>query len=305
MRDAKMESDAPAEKPSVGFIGLGRMGSPMARNLVAAGFPVTVWGRSPEKARAFADAAGCEAVETPAALAGVSDVVVTMVSDGAALEEIYFGDPAFLESLAEGVAVDMSTIGPDCSKSVAARVGAAGVAFVEAPVSGSVAAAEAGALAILGGGSEADFERVRPLLAAIGDPVLRLGEVGSGALVKLAINAMIYATTQSLAEALLLAERGGADPVATYDAILASAAAAPVVGYRRSAFLAPDETPAAFAMRLEAKDLRLTTELAERLGSPVPLAKLNQEIVEKAIAAGFGDDDIAAIAQYLREVGSG
>jgi 3-hydroxyisobutyrate dehydrogenase-like beta-hydroxyacid dehydrogenase len=278
------------------------MGEPMARNLLAAGFELVVWNRTETKAIAFAERNQCRVATSPGALAADSDIVVTMVADGRALDQVYFEDPSFLANLAGGVALDMSTIGPECSTSLAPRVEATGVAFVEAPVSGSTAASEAGSLTILGGGSEADFERVRPVLEAIGDPVLRLGEVGSGALVKLAINAMVYAINQGLAEALVLAERAGADLALAYDAIQASAAGAPVVGYRRDAFLAPDETPVSFALHLEAKDLRLTTELAHRLGSPVPQAKLNRQTVDQAIAAGFGDKDIAAIAQYLREV---
>lgn len=290
--------------PRIGFIGLGRMGAPMARNLAAAGFDLIVWNRSEEKAARFAEAASCEVAATPAAVAAASDIVMTMVADGEALEAIYFGDEDFAAGLAGGVAVDMSTIGPRWARDLAARLAAAEVAFVEAPVSGSVAAAEAATLTILGGGTEADFERVLPALSAIGDPVLRLGEIGAGSLLKLAINAMVYGINQCLAEALVLAERGGIDPSLAYDAILSSAAAAPIVSYRRDAFLAPDTTPVALALALEEKDLRLTAEAAEELGSPLPQSSFNRQIVLDAIAAGYGDRDIASIAQYLREVAS-
>jgi 3-hydroxyisobutyrate dehydrogenase-like beta-hydroxyacid dehydrogenase len=119
---------------------------------------------------------------------------------------------------------------------------------------------------------------------------------------KLAVNAMIYGINQCLAEALVLAERGGVELPQAYRAILESAAAAPVVGYRREAFLAPESTPVSFALDLELKDLRLTTDLARELGAPTPQADVNRLVVEGAVAAGYGDRDIASIAQYLKEV---
>jgi 3-hydroxyisobutyrate dehydrogenase len=286
----------------VGFAGLGRMGEPMARNLVAAGFPLTVWNRTPEKALDFSARHGSDVAATPGALAAACDVVVTMVADVEALEAIYFDDPRFIAEMRGGVALDMSTIGPDGARAVADRLRSAGVGFVEAPVSGSTAAAEAGTLTILGGGGADDFARVVPVLEAIGEPVLKLGEVGAGGLMKLAINAMIYGINQCLAEALILADRGGIEPEQAYGAILESAAAAPVVTYRRDAFLAPDSTPVSFALNLEEKDLRLTVDLARRLDAPTPQAIANRRVVQDAIDAGHGERDIAYIAQYMREV---
>lgn len=298
---APMKPRSSGHPDSIGFIGLGRMGTPMAQNLVEAGFPVRVWSRTPAKAAAFAEAAGCTSETSLVSLAQASEVVVTMVSDGPALEEIYFDAPAFLQALKGGVALDMSTIGPASARAFAARLATEGVSFVEAPVSGSVAAAQAGSLAVLAGGTPKDLDRIEPLLAALGDPVLRVGEVGTGSTVKLAINLMIYGINQCLAEALVLAERGGVEPTLAYDAILASAAAAPVVGYRRDAFLAPEQTAVSFSLALEEKDLRLIEDLARELGSPAPQLAVNREIVQKAIAAGHENRDIAAVSQYLRE----
>jgi 3-hydroxyisobutyrate dehydrogenase-like beta-hydroxyacid dehydrogenase len=294
------ERSLTARLPKVGFIGLGRMGAPMAANVAAAGYPLILWNRSSEKAVALAQRVSATVAATLADVASQCDVVITMLADGAALEEIYFGDPEFVRGLAGGLAVDMSTIGPAYAKAISERLSRADVRFVEAPVSGSTPAAEAGTLTILAGAEEADFDAVRALLEAIGDPVLHLGGVGAASLMKLAINSLIYGINQCLAEALVLAERGGVDAALAYDAILESAAAAPVVSYRQAAFLDPDGTPVSFALNLEEKDLRLTLDLAEELGSPMPQTNLNRAVVADAIAAGFGDRDIAAVVQYLR-----
>jgi 3-hydroxyisobutyrate dehydrogenase-like beta-hydroxyacid dehydrogenase len=294
-------SAASFTRPPVGFIGLGRMGAPMARNLAAAGVPLLVWNRSAAKAEDLARDSGCEVAASPAELAERCEVVISMVADGRVLDQIYFEDPAFAAALAGGVAVDMSTIGPEHAAAVAQRLGDSGVAFVEAPVSGSVAAAEAATLTILAGAAADDFATVEPLLAKMGSPVLHLGEVGTASLMKLAINSLVYGINQCLSEAVVLAERGGVDRGRAYEAILESAVSSPVISYRREAFLRPEETPVSFTLLLEEKDLRLTTELGQRLESPMPQAELNRRVVQAAIEAGHGEKDIASIAQYLRE----
>jgi 3-hydroxyisobutyrate dehydrogenase len=291
------------DKPAlaVGFIGLGRMGSPMAANLATAGYRLSVWNRSREKAEVLSQRIDCEVVDSPAEVAANSDVVITMVSDGKILESIYFDDPAFVAGLESGIALDMSTIGPDYAKALGRRLNDAGVDFVEAPVSGSTAAAEGANLTIMVGASEADFGRIRGVLGALGQPVLHLGEVGSASLMKLAINSLIYGINQCLSEALVLADKGGVDLELAYDAILESAAAAPVMGYRRESFLHPEDQPVHFALKLEKKDLELTIELAKALGASMPQAALNMEIVGDALQAGWAEEDIACIARYLKE----
>jgi len=287
--------------PAVGFAGLGKMGTPMAANLAAAGYPLTVWNRSREKAEALAESSGCAIADTPAELAERSEIVITMVADGDVLDVVYFGDPAFTENLRGGLAIDMSTVGPDYAKDVASRLRKKGVEFLEAPVSGSVSAAEAATLTIMAGGEPAQFATAKPLLEAIGEPVLHLGPVGSSSLMKLAINSLVYSINQCLSEAVVLAESGGIEREAAYEAILQSAAASPVMTYRREAFLRPGEVPVSFTLLLEEKDLRLTTELGRSLGSPMPQTDLNRRVVQAAIEAGHGDEDIASIAEYLRE----
>jgi 3-hydroxyisobutyrate dehydrogenase-like beta-hydroxyacid dehydrogenase len=293
---ARSSSDLPA----VGFIGLGRMGTPIAANIAAAGFPLRVWNRSADKAQAFAKRVGCEVSDTPARLATASDIVVTMVADGRALDDVFLADPEVLRALAGSIVVDMSTIGPTYAKAFAERLAASDVGFVEAPVSGSTAAAEAATLALLVGALPEDLERVRPVLEVVGKEIRHLGAPGSASLAKLAINNLIYGINQCVSESLVLGERGGLDREALYDAFLNSAAAAPVLGYRRDAFCHPREGEVTFTLALAEKDLRLTTELAGELGAPMPQAELNQRVTEDAIAAGYGEDDVAIVAEYLR-----
>jgi 3-hydroxyisobutyrate dehydrogenase-like beta-hydroxyacid dehydrogenase len=277
----------------------------MAANLAQAEGPLTVWNRSADKAEALAAEVGCEWVESAAEAGAGSEVVFTMLADGDALDDVLFGAGELASSLRGKVLVDMSTIGPERAREVGRRLGEAGVRFVEAPVSGSIAAAEARRLMIMVGAAEEDFAAVRDLLAAIGDPIFHLGEVGAGSTMKLVINSLVYSLNHGLSEALVLAESAGLDTTVVYDTIMASAVASPAFTYRRNAFLAPGEGPTSFTLTLEDKDLGLITELAGSHGASMPQAELNRQIVRAAIAAGHGDEDIAAIAQYLREESDG
>src|SRR4051794_33318093 len=176
----------------VGFLGLGRMGAPMAANLVRAGHQLAVWNRSLEKADRFAAETGATAVVSPADVAAVSDFVITMLADDAALLAAYEGEDGILRSLRPGsIAIDMSTVSPHTVRHVRARVGEGGAAFLDAPVSGSTAAATAATLTIMVGGETSEYERARPVLTALGEPVVHLGPSTSGAVMKLAVNAVV------------------------------------------------------------------------------------------------------------------
>ena len=287
-------------QPTVGFVGLGSMGSPMAANVAAAGFPLIVYNRSPEKAQAVAAQTGAAVAGNVAELANRADIVVTMVADGEVLRTLFLDDEAVLQSLAGKVLLDMSTTGPAFATEFAATLTERGIRFVESPVSGSTAAARAATLMLMVGAGADDLATVRPVLEAIGGPIHHLGAPGAGALAKLAINNLIFGINQCMSESLVLAEQGGLDREAIYDAFLDSAAAAPVMKYRREVFLHPGEGEVAFTLRLAEKDLRLTVELAGRLGVPMDQAALNRREVQQAIDAGFGEDDLAAVAEYLR-----
>lgn len=285
-------------RPRIGFIGLGRMGVPLAANIARAGFPLTVWNRTPAKAEAFAATTVCEVASSPAELARRSDVVVTMVADGGALEAIFAAD--VLDALSGGTLLDMSTTGPKFAVGFARRLRAHDVAFVEAPVSGSTKAATEATLTILLGAEPEDVASSMLILRELSAKVVHLGPPGTASLAKLAINNLIYGINQCLAESLVLAERGGLDRVQIYDAFLASAAAAPVMSYRRDAFLDPDGVETTFTLALAEKDLRLTTELADELRSPMPQAQLNRRLARQAMSAGLADRDVSIVAEYLR-----
>ena len=285
----------------VGFIGLGRMGYPMASNVASAGFPLTVWNRTVAKAEELASETGAALASTPADLVRGVDVVVTMVADGEVLADLYTGSGAMCGSLAAGtVCVDMSTVSPVESRQVAEAVEAAGGRFVDAPVSGSTAIATAGTLTIMAGGQADDVETIRPVFEAMGSRIYHMGPVGSGATIKLAVNSIVYGLGQAVAEALVLAEAAGIGRETAYEVFANSAIAAPFVHYRREAYLEPGEVPVAFRMVLAKKDLDLALDLADSAGASMRQAILNRSELVEAIAAGFGDHDMSAVAEYLR-----
>jgi 3-hydroxyisobutyrate dehydrogenase-like beta-hydroxyacid dehydrogenase len=285
----------------IGFLGLGRMGTRIARNIGAAGFPLTVWNRTRGTAEAVADDISATLGDGPAEVAANTDVVMTMLSDDAAVEAVYLAEDGILAGIRPGaVAVDLSTVDPATSRRIAARLAERGAGFVDSPVSGSTAAAEARTLIMMAGGQDAAVETARPALEAAAATVYHLGPVGSGASMKLAVNGIVYGLTEALAEALVLAERAGIDRTAAYDVIAHSAVAAPVVHYRRPMFEHPGTGPVSFRLALGVKDLRLITELAARLGVPMPQAACNLDTLGAAGADGYADWDLAGVAEWLR-----
>ncbi len=278
----------------------------MAANVAAAGFPLVVWNRTASKSEALAARTGARVADTPSALAAAADVVITMVADGDVLLDLYSGSGAMARSLRAGtVCVDMSTISPGQAAAVSAAVGAAGCSFIDAPVSGSVALAEAGTLTVMAGGEARDVEAVRPVLEAMSARIYHMGPVGSGATIKLAVNSIVYGLGQAVSEALVLAEAAGIGRDRAYEVFANSAIAAPFVHYRQEAFLKPGEVPVAFRMVLARKDLDLALELAATVGASLPQGELNRSVIAAAIEAGFGEHDMSAVAQHLRSSPSG
>lgn len=278
------------------------MGWPMAANVAAGGFPIVVHNRTRERAESFASAnPGASVAASPAEVAASADVVLTMLADGRAVDEVYLGERGLLAGARPGtVLVEMSTIGPEQAEALGQRVRAAGLDLVDAPVSGSVATAESAALLVMAAGDEAVIERVRPVLEAIG-PVVRVGPSGCGATMKLAVNAVVYGLNQAVSEALVLAERAGLDRLLTYEVLTRSAVAAPFVHYRREAFERPGEVPVAFRAELASRDLLLILELGQRVGAQLRQAETNLAVLEDVVVAGFGDADVSAVARYLRD----
>lgn len=290
----------------VGFIGLGRMGFPMATNIAAAGFPLTVWNRTVSKSEQLAGETGAGIAGSPAELAATADVLITMVADGPVLEELYTGRGDMCGSLRAGtVCIDMSTVSPVESLRVAGAVEAAGGRFVDAPVSGSTAPAKAGTLTIMAGGRAEDVDAVRPVLEAMGSRIFHMGPSGSAVTMKLAVNSIVYGLGQAVAEALVLAEAAGIGRETAYQVFASSAIAAPFVHYRRDTYLNPGEVPVAFRTVLAKKDLDLALDLAASVGASMPQAALNRSQLVEAIEAGFGEHDMSAVAEYLRVLRGG
>lgn len=287
---------------AVGFVGLGVMGWPMAANVALAGFPVFVHNRTKERADAFAlSSEGVTVCASPAEVAASADVVLTMLADGPAVDEVYLGEMGLLAGARPGAMfVEMSTIGPEHAAALGERVKEAGFELVDAPVSGSVSTAKSASLLVMAGGSETAVARVRPVLEAMGS-MMHVGPSGSGATMKLAVNTVVYGLNQSVSEALVLAERAGLDRRLTYDVFANSAVGAPFVHYRRSAFERPGEVPVAFRVELASRDLRLILELGEKVGADLRQAETNLDVLDQAANAGFGDADVSAVASFLRD----
>jgi 3-hydroxyisobutyrate dehydrogenase-like beta-hydroxyacid dehydrogenase len=286
---------------TVGVLGIGRMGGSMARALGSAGFELVCWNRTPAAAESLARELGGRAVARPADVAAAADVCVSMLADGPAVRAVYGGPDGLIAGAHPGnVFVDSSTVPPSTLRGFEPAARAAGAGLLDAPVSGSVALAEGGALTIMAGGETSDLERARPVLDALAKTVFHMGPLGSGAAMKLAVNAVIFGLNEALAEALVLAEAAGIDRRLAYDVLAASAVGAPYVGYKRAAFLDPAGTPVAFALDLAAKDLRLIADLAAEVAVPIPQAATNLEVVTAASRGGHGERDFSTVADHLR-----
>jgi 3-hydroxyisobutyrate dehydrogenase-like beta-hydroxyacid dehydrogenase len=281
------------------------MGGAMATKLAAAGFEVVLWNRDTSKAEAVASATGSRVASTAREAAEAADVVLTSLADDAAVEAVYLDEDGVVAGVGPGtVVVEMSTIDPSTVVTVGEAVDATGAAFVDGPVSGSVATVEAGALTIMAGGDAATIESLAHVFEPISARVIATGGRGSGAATKLAINALVHGLNLALAESLVLAEKSGVDRATAYEVFVSGATGAPFVAYKRDAYENPDDAPVAFSLDLVAKDLRLITGLAERVGAPMGQAATSLAIVEETIEAGMGDLDMSAIAIHLREDGS-
>jgi 3-hydroxyisobutyrate dehydrogenase-like beta-hydroxyacid dehydrogenase len=275
----------------VGFVGLGIMGGPMARNLREAGFELSVYTRTTEKAERFAAEHGARAATTPAEVAEGVDALVTMVPDAPEVEEVLAGA---LATLPEGaLVVDMSTTSPTASRQLAERV--APRDFVEAPVSGSKPKAEAGTLTIFGGGEPAAFERARPLFDAMGELIVLVGPLGHGQLAKLLTNTMGAVNAAVLAEAVRTAKAAGLDPAAFLEVAGGSAGASAMLNLKGPPMFEESWAPVLFKLEHMLKDLRHTLEEAQALGIDLQLPTLAETLYARADAAGHGEDDFAAI----------
>lgn len=278
---------------TIAFLGLGLMGGPMARNLARAGFDLKVWNRSPGKAEALAEA-GARAVPTPAEAVLRADIVITMLSDGAAVEDVLFGQGAVGAMAPGALVVDMSSIKPREARDHAGRLAGRGIDHLDAPVSGGTAGAEAAGLAIMAGGSPAAFARAEPVLKAMGRPVL-VGPSGAGQLSKLANQAIVAIAIGAVAEATLLVREGGADPGLFRQALAGGFADSTVLRQHGRRMESGDFTPGGRSS-IQLKDLDNILEEARVLGLDLPLVLALRERFHRLVHdLGGGDLDHAAL----------
>jgi 3-hydroxyisobutyrate dehydrogenase-like beta-hydroxyacid dehydrogenase len=281
----------------IGFVGLGSMGAPLAARLLP-GNRVYGTNRTQAKAAALIEQ-GLFWRDTPREVAEAAQVVFSMVTDDNALAAITSGPDGILAGLRPGALyVDMSTVSPQASRDLARRVGSAGGRMIDAPVSGSVPAAESGTLSIMVGGSEPAFRAAEPLLRRLGSTVTHVGENGQGLLLKLAINISLAAQLLAFSEGLLLAERGGIDPALAARAMTTSSIGSPLLQTRAPLVLDLPEH-AWFDVRLLHKDIRLALAAAGDSGIPLPAASAADDVLGEAEALGYGHRDVASLLQVL------
>ena len=286
----------------VSILGTGRMGGAMASTLSREGFEVVVWNRTAAKAEAVAATSGAQVKATARAAAGSAPIVISSLADDEALLEAFSGPDGGAAGMEAGtVVLQTSTIDPRTLEQVEPLVSARGAILLDTPVSGSLQLAEQGALTVIVGGPSDALDQARPVLDALAGQVLHVGGVGAAATIKLAVNAILHAINVAVSEALVMAEKSGVDRRAAYEVIASSAAAAPFVLYKRPAFEDPDKTPPVFSLNLMAKDMDLILGLAERVGVSMSQGTANRDVVLQAIAAGLGEQDMSAVASYLRE----
>ena len=287
----------------IAFLGLGIMGRPMAANLVKAGFKVTVWNRTRERAEEFAAEhadAGVRVASRPVAAVGAAQAAITMVPDAPEVEQVLFGPDGAAEGLSMvDLAIDMSTIRPSASREIGERLRQErGAGFLDAPVTGSRPKAEDGTLTIMVGGDAADFERARPVLDAMGELVVHAGPQGHGSMIKLINNTLAAVNAEALAEALRLAERAELDTDKLRQVVGAGSGNSTMLELKARPMLERDLDPL-FKLEHMLKDVRHFLSEARELGVQTPVAERAEAIYADADAMGLGGSDFAAVIEAL------
>ncbi len=281
---------------SLGFIGLGIMGHAMAANLIEKGHPLTVWNRTPAKARGL----GATVVESPADVGTASDIVFVSVSETDDVEEVAFGDHGVVEGMTtDSVLVDHSTISAAATREFAKRAGEVGVTWVDAPVSGGSEGAERGTLAVMAGGPVDALEKARPFMEAFSKSIVHVGEEpGSGQMVKAVNQVLVVLNQLAASEALLLAQGAGLDLDKTLAAVEGGAAGSWMLSNRGPQMIQRDWRPG-FTIDLQQKDVRLILESADELGVPVPGVALVFQLYRSLQAQGLGSEGNHALVKAL------
>src|SRR5947209_8295253 len=278
---------------NIGFVGLGAMGAGIVPRLMAAGHAVTGWNRGKEKAEPLIKA-GMRFAATPRAAAADADVVFSIVTDAPAVRSVALGTDGIIAGLqAGGIYIDMSTIAPDASRAISAEFAKQGLVMLDAPISGSPVTLAQGNASLMVGGDKEAFERVEPVLRAIGPKVTYVGASGLAVQMKIAVNLLLMVEVIAFGEAVALAEKGGVARDIAVDAILKSVAAAPVLAYR-GPFILDGKMPATplADVTLQQKDMLLALDLGRKLGSPVPLAAAANEMMNACRGLGLDHREI-------------
>jgi len=285
----------------IGFIGLGIMGKPMARNLVQAGYELTVYDIVGEAIEELATA-GAKAASSSQEVAAATDKIITMLPDSADSERAILGPGGVLEGARPGaIIIDMSSIAPSMSQKIAAECSKKSVEFLDAPVSGGEPGAINAALAIMVGGKQEVFDQCSDLLKVMGSNVVLTGDVGAGNITKLANQIIVAANIEALSEALVLAQKGGVDPERVFNAIRGGLAGSAVMEAKGPMML-DRNFQAGFRIRLHQKDLRNVLQTAQELNVPLPVTALVQQMLGSLINDGDQDADHAAILHFVEKL---
>jgi len=292
----------------IGFIGLGIMGQGMARNLLKAGFAVRVWNRTAAKAEPLV-AEGAQMGVSPADVAANSDIIITCVSDTPDVEAVILGEDGVINGAQSGtLVIDCSTISPQATREIAAKLAEKGIKMLDAPVSGGSEGAAKGTLTIMVGGAAEDVERAMPALHAMGKTITHIGATGAGQVVKLVNQVLVVGNCLAMCEALLLAQAGGVDLQKTIDAISQGAAGSWMFTNRAPQIIRRDWRPG-FMISLQQKDLRLVLDAADDLGVPLPATSLIFNLYRTLEAQGLSSEGNHGLMKALEhlagfEVGS-
>jgi len=288
----------------LGWIGLGDMGQVIVPRLLDAGHEVVGWNRTPAKAESL-KTLGMTWADSPAEVAGRSQFVFSMVTDSAAVRSIATGHDGVLDGLgADGIYLDMSTIDPDVSRQVAGAFAEEGLTMLDAPLSGSTVTVRDGSASTMVGGDRDAYERVEPVLYDIGSKVSYIGPSGTAAQMKVAINLTLIVEMVSFCESVALAEAGGVDRTVAVDAMLKSVVASPLMAYRGPFILEMPDTPLA-DVTLQQKDMILALEVARRLGSPIPLGAVANELLNACRGLGIDHRDFVTVFDVYHMLSGG
>jgi 2-hydroxy-3-oxopropionate reductase len=285
---------------TVGFIGLGIMGKPMAKNLIEAGHELVVYNRTPKKAEELAGA-GAVVAASPREVAEQSDVVVTMLPDSPQVEEVLVGEEGVFEGVKEGaLIVDMSTISPVITEELAARAKEKGASMLDAPVSGGDVGAIEGTLSIMVGGSDEDFQRARPLFEAMGKTVTHVGGSGAGQVVKAANQIVVALTIEAVSEALVLGSKAGVAPEKILDVLGGGLAGNKVMEVKREKMLTHSFDPG-FRIELHHKDLGIALAAGREYGVTLPVTAIVDQMLQNLRMRGRGDRDHSALLTLIED----